>query len=183
MDLQVAIFLLIFLSISSLATIGICFAELRSCWRNYRSRHTTKQRNAAAAAALGVDDNEFAAACLAAAAAAEDAAIAPMTTVGAYGGAHGNNGYYYQDGLALGTGLSMSGSGVGQGPHNLPYPLLDPEAAGFDLLYDEYGGHLLLNEGQDDNGDGGNGVASPLLRDNSIIYGENIPMRGLVAPI
>jgi hypothetical protein len=38
MDLQVAIFLLIFLSLSSLATIGICIVELRSCWRQYRFR-------------------------------------------------------------------------------------------------------------------------------------------------
>lgn len=38
MDLQVAIFLLIFLSLSSLATIGICFVEIRSCWRQYRFR-------------------------------------------------------------------------------------------------------------------------------------------------
>ena len=36
MDLQVAIFLLIFLSLSCLATLGICYVEIRSCWRQYR---------------------------------------------------------------------------------------------------------------------------------------------------
>lgn len=44
MDLQVAIFLLIFLSLSSLATLGICYVEIRSCWRNYRMRKTQKTR-------------------------------------------------------------------------------------------------------------------------------------------
>ena len=43
MDLQVAIFLLIFLSLSSLATIGICFVEIRSCWRQYRLRVETQR--------------------------------------------------------------------------------------------------------------------------------------------
>ena len=43
MDLQVAIFLLIFLSLSSLATIGICFVEIRSCWRQYRLKVETKK--------------------------------------------------------------------------------------------------------------------------------------------
>ena len=36
MDFEVAIFLLIFLSLGVLATVGICFVEIRSCWRNYR---------------------------------------------------------------------------------------------------------------------------------------------------
>ena len=43
MDLQVGIFLLIFLSLSSLATIGICFVEIRSCWRQYRLKVETKK--------------------------------------------------------------------------------------------------------------------------------------------
>ena len=43
MDLQVAIFLLIFLSLSSLATIGICFVEIRSCWRQYRLKVETQR--------------------------------------------------------------------------------------------------------------------------------------------
>ena len=43
MDLQVAVFLLIFLSISSLATLGICFIELRSCWRNHVLKKTRKR--------------------------------------------------------------------------------------------------------------------------------------------
>lgn len=47
MDLQVAVFLLIFLSISSLATIGICFVEIRSCWRNYRRRRHRKRHDLA----------------------------------------------------------------------------------------------------------------------------------------
>ena len=38
MDIEIAIFLLLFLSLSLLATIGICFVEIRSCWRNYRTR-------------------------------------------------------------------------------------------------------------------------------------------------
>lgn len=36
MDFEVAVFLLIFLSLGVLATVGICFVEIRSCWRNYR---------------------------------------------------------------------------------------------------------------------------------------------------
>ena len=43
MDLQVAIFLLIFLSLSCLATLGICFVEIRSCWRQYRLRIETQR--------------------------------------------------------------------------------------------------------------------------------------------
>ena len=43
MDLQVAVFLIIFLSLSSLATIGICFVEIRSCWRQYRFRVETQK--------------------------------------------------------------------------------------------------------------------------------------------
>jgi hypothetical protein len=182
MDLQVAIFLLIFLSISSLATIGICFVELRSCWRNYRSRNSTKQRNEAAAAALGLDNNEFAAACLAAAAAAEESVIAPMTGAASYSSHQGSNSYYYQD-YNSGTtsvGLPMASARMGPAQHGMPYPLLDPEAGGFDLLYDEYGGHLLLN---DENGEGRGGIdgASSLLREN--IYSGNIHSHGLAAPI
>jgi hypothetical protein len=35
MDIEIAIFLLLFLSLGLLATIGV---EIRSCWRNYRMR-------------------------------------------------------------------------------------------------------------------------------------------------
>ena len=50
MDLQVAIFLLIFLSLSCLATLGICYVEIRSCWRQYRlsietQRHVFASQN------------------------------------------------------------------------------------------------------------------------------------------
>ncbi len=184
MDLQVAIFLLIFLSISSLATIGICFVELRSCWRNYRDKHTAKQRNAAAAAALGIDDSEFAAVCLAAAAAEEGAMSS--TAGGGGGGSSGLGGgaQEVQQLVADMDGRLMVGNG---GP-----------GGAFSLVYDEYGGHILGASGSEEEDpldslcrrgrhpdeEEEAAAAREYLRENHLaMYGEQIPMRNLVAQL
>lgn len=162
MDLQVAIFLLIFLSISSLATLGICFVELRSCWRNYRAKHESKLRHAAAAGAMGMSDAEFAEAFAAAAAevesrnhlsAAHELQAQQMMMV---------------DGEALGgAGGAQAGAG------DIVY-----DDMGMPVVHGGRGGahggdHVLMDEDDE---------RENMMRGNHILYGEQYPMHG-VAPL
>jgi len=135
MDPNAAIFLLSFLSVSSLATLGICFVELRSCWRSYRERQAFKQR----IAALAFEDNEFLAVCLAAAAAAEEGEIEPMTTFNANGNDHycnrSDNCYQDTSMEAMDTGVSISDEEIIQQLYNLYHSQPDPNR---DTAHDGY---------------------------------------------